>query len=104
MTRTNVTPGGLGESPWPLDFSIYNGLDSTIFGNRVVYGCWAEGMILGLEARENPHVLGFESQMLKEVEQIGSPAIIRGTNFILNLGAKYGFKPMSIRKFIERRQ
>ena len=97
-----VVPGGLGESPWPLDFSIYNGLDSTILGNRVVYGCWAEGMILGLEARENPNVLGFESQMLKEVDQIGSPAIVRGTNLILNLGAKYGFKPMSIRKFIER--
>ncbi|MFA6217135.1 MAG: SRPBCC family protein [Candidatus Omnitrophota bacterium] len=71
-----VFSGGLAKSPTPIAFPLDFGLPSP----HVIYGCFAEGIILALEKRFENYSFGRGNITIEKIEEIR------------NLGKKHGFE------------
>jgi predicted amino acid dehydrogenase len=95
-----VFPGGLVETPEVFDFSVDTGLPQ-LYGNRVLYGCWGEGVVLGREGVKDESALRFENRWCGEIKTKGLKRVVDATEEILEIGERHGIRPASIKSFLE---
>jgi predicted amino acid dehydrogenase/ribosome-associated toxin RatA of RatAB toxin-antitoxin module len=70
-----IFSGGLTSSPTPIKFPVDTGLPS----EKIMYGCFAESIILALERKDESYSFGRGNITPEKIEEIG------------NLGKKHGF-------------